>query len=105
MQDWHTLTRNFFTGGDIGRFVQKEVAKIDCWKGNYHETKANLRLGVQICEEWKQLITKKCNVWRHDSLHTWKSPKVPCEGIIYLGNRLKEVKKILFYPIYNISPL
>ncbi|XP_075248310.1 cytoplasmic dynein 2 heavy chain 1-like [Convolutriloba macropyga] len=78
-------------GGDIGRFVQKEVAKIDCWKGNYHETKANLRLGVQICEEWKQLITKKCNVWRHDSLHTWKSPKVPCEGIIYLGNRLKEI--------------
>ena len=75
--------------GTIGRFVQRKLADLNCWSGEFSDVHMNLNDGLMMCEGWTiatDEMTSKCIA------RPWKSGRFVSEMLSQIISRIKEVR-------------
>lgn len=90
----HHLTS--FTGGSLGRYVQRKLAEEDLWQGDYGQVKESLRSAVAICERWVGVCeTLTTQFWKNYRPNPWKGERFTPENLKKLAQRLEQVGCII----------
>lgn len=100
-----TFTLMFvFSGGSLGRFIQRKLATFNLWQDPFHKVKEGVQLGVSLCDKWVSTCEKLTDqYWKRDPIHPWKGNKFVPENLSCLSKRLQEVK-ILFLLNLKMHP-
>ena len=76
----------------FGRYVQRKLADLDVWQGQFSQVRSSLQDGLNICEKWSSaadLLTAQ--FWKHYALHPWKGGTFLSTTLLQLISRLEEV--------------
>lgn len=81
-----------FTGGALGRFVQRKLSTLHLWDDPYFTVREGLKGGVAACEQWVAVCEHLTGqVWKRYSPHPWSGEKHRPQGLQSLAQRLEEV--------------
>ena len=76
----------------FGRYVQRKLADLDVWYGQFTQVRSCLQDGLNICEKWSSaadLLTSQ--FWKQYALHPWKGGPFASGTLLQLTLRLEEV--------------
>ena len=76
----------------FGRYVQRKLADLDVWRGQFTQVRSCLQDGLNICEKWSSaadLLTSQ--FWKQYTLHPWKGGTFVSASLLQLTLRLEEV--------------
>ena len=76
----------------FGRYVQRKLADLDVWCGQFTQVRSCLQDGLNICEKWSSaadLLTSQ--FWKQYALHPWKGGPFVSATLLQLTLRLEEV--------------
>lgn len=76
----------------FGRYVQRKLAELDIWRGQFTQVRTRLQDGLNICEKWSSatdLLTSQ--FWKQYALHPWKGGVFVSSTLLQLTLRLEEV--------------
>ena len=76
----------------FGRYVQRKLADLDIWKGQFPQVRSHLQEGLSICEKWSSatdMLTSQ--FWKQYALHPWKGGVFVSASLLQLTLRLEEV--------------
>ena len=76
----------------FGRYVQRKLADLDVWYGQFTQVRSCLQDGLNICEKWSSaadLLTSQ--FWQQYALHPWKGGPFVSGTLLQLTLRLEEV--------------
>jgi dynein heavy chain 2 len=76
----------------FGRYVQRKLADLDVWRGQFTQVRSCLQDGLNVCEKWSSaadLLTSQ--FWKQYALHPWKRGPFVSAILLQLTLRLEEV--------------
>ena len=81
-----------FSGSAFGRYVQRNLAELDLWKGPFGQVREALSSGLAVCERWIAVCeTLTVQFWKRYGPHPWRGEKFVPDNLAQFTGRLEEV--------------